>query len=79
MEENLPNESANNNSSFKARIDLSEIQQVTQQIKAKLNSIIIGQEQMIDLLLIAILSDGHVLIEACNGSCQNTYRQTNSA
>ncbi len=68
MEENIPNEAANNNdSSFKARIDLSEIQQAMQLIKDKLNSIIIGQEQMIDLLLIAILSDGHVLIEGVPG------------
>src|SRR5690554_2920662 len=67
MEENLPNEAENNDASFKTRIDLSEIQQATQQIKTKLNSIIIGQEQMIDLLLIAILSDGHVLIEGVPG------------
>ena len=66
MEENKP-EPTNNEPVFENRIDLTELQNASQKIKEKLNSIIIGQEELIDLLLIAILSDGHVLIEGVPG------------
>lgn len=66
MEENKP-EPTHNEPVFENRIDLTDLQNASQKIKDKLNSIIIGQEELIDLLLIAILSDGHVLIEGVPG------------
>ena len=57
MEENL----------FQNRIDLSRLQQAVSSIKNEVGKIIVGQEQMIDLLIAAILADGHVLIEGVPG------------
>ncbi|MFC6997049.1 AAA family ATPase [Rufibacter roseus] len=47
--------------------DFSELHTAVQQIKDELRKRIIGQEQFIDLLLVALLADGHVLIEGVPG------------
>ncbi|WP_210463213.1 MULTISPECIES: AAA family ATPase [Rufibacter] len=47
--------------------DFSDLQQAVGQIKEELRKRIIGQEAFIDLLLVAILADGHVLIEGVPG------------
>ncbi len=52
---------------FENRIDLSKLKTAVSQIKAELSKIIIGQEEFMDLLLVALLSDGHVLIEGVPG------------
>lgn len=52
---------------FSNRIDLQELQQAVQNIKSELRKVIIGQEEMIDLLLISILANGHSLIEGVPG------------
>lgn len=55
------------NLNFESRIDLSKLKTAVEQIKAELSKIIIGQENFMDLLLVALLSDGHVLIEGVPG------------
>ena len=57
MEENL----------FEQRTDLGDLQQAVEQLKAEIGKVIVGQEQMIELLLAGILSDGHILIEGVPG------------
>lgn len=52
---------------FESRIDLSVLKTAVEQIKAELGKIIIGQEQFIELMLVALLADGHVLIEGVPG------------
>ena len=52
---------------FENRIDLSQLQASIQQLKNEISQTIVGQEKMIDLLLVAILADGHVLIEGLPG------------
>lgn len=52
---------------FTNRIDLSELSLKSQAIKSEINKFIVGQQQLIDLLLIAMMSDGHVLIEGVPG------------
>ncbi len=52
---------------FESRIDLSKLKTAVEQIKAELSKIIIGQENFMDLLMVALLSDGHVLIEGVPG------------
>ncbi|WP_192822135.1 MoxR family ATPase [Rufibacter sp. LB8] len=47
--------------------DFSELQDAVQQIKEQLRKRIIGQEAFVDLLLVAVLADGHVLIEGVPG------------
>ncbi|MEO8584231.1 MAG: MoxR family ATPase [Flavitalea sp.] len=57
MEENL----------FEQRTDLSELQQAVERLKLEIGKVIVGQDQMVELLLAAILADGHVLIEGVPG------------
>ncbi|MBA3663352.1 MAG: MoxR family ATPase [Bacteroidetes bacterium] len=52
---------------FKNRVDLSGLTEKTQLVKAEIGKYIVGQHQLIDFLLIAILADGHVLIEGVPG------------
>jgi MoxR-like ATPase len=52
---------------FQSRLDLSELQQSIADIKQEISSVIVGQQKMIDRLLVAILSNGHVLLEGVPG------------
>ena len=53
--------------SFETRIDLGGIKQTTDELKFEISKYIVGQHQAIDLLLIAMLADGHVLLEGVPG------------
>ncbi|WP_082864317.1 AAA family ATPase [Polaribacter atrinae] len=53
--------------SFENRIDLSELQESVFKIKKELQKVIVGQKDMMDLLIVALLADGHVLIEGVPG------------
>lgn len=57
----------NNQMEFSNRIDLSKLQEAVGQIKSELGKVIIGQQEMIELLIISILADGHSLIEGVPG------------
>lgn len=52
---------------FDVRTDLSALQQSVQTLKQEIGKVIVGQEQMVELLLAAVLADGHVLIEGVPG------------
>lgn len=52
---------------FNSRIDLSKLKFAVEQIKEQLHQVIIGQEEFMELLLVALLADGHVLIEGVPG------------
>jgi MoxR-like ATPase len=52
---------------FKNRIDLGELATAVDKIKEQLRKVIIGQEEMIDLLIVSILANGHSLIEGVPG------------
>lgn len=73
MEENL-NPNVNNPFGFSqtpnvftSRIDLSGLNHAVQNIKNQLRKIVVGQDEMIELLITALLADGHVLIEGVPG------------
>ena len=55
------------NSDFQSRIDMSELSNSLHQIKQEISKVIVGQDKMIDHLLAALLSNGHVLIEGVPG------------
>ena len=57
MEENL----------FEQRIDLSGLNNAVLEIRNEIGRVIIGQKNMVDLLLIGLLCDGHILIEGVPG------------
>ena len=52
---------------FENRLDLSELQNAVYTIKHELKKVIVGQKDMLDLLIVGILSNGHVLIEGVPG------------
>lgn len=52
---------------FENRIDLSDLKQTVEKLKEEIGKIIVGQEKMVELLLVAILADGHVLLEGVPG------------
>lgn len=49
------------------RTDLAEFSEKVSQIKREISRVVVGQHEAIDLLLTAILADGHVLIEGVPG------------
>ena len=57
MEENL----------FEERIDITTLNNAVINIRNEISKVIVGQHKMVDLLLIALLCDGHVLIEGVPG------------
>lgn len=57
MEENL----------FQQRIDLTGLNRSVHEIRNEIGQVIIGQYKMVDLLLIGLLCDGHILIEGVPG------------
>lgn len=52
---------------FKSRIDLSGVQKIADDIRSELDKVIVGQRRMIDLLICALLADGHILLEGVPG------------
>ena len=54
-------------SKFQSRTDLSDVHEAVNKIKIEFKKIIVGQEEVINLLIASILADGHVLIEGVPG------------
>lgn len=61
------NENVGENIRFESRIDLSGLQQKMDAVRAELQKVIVGQDQLIDYLLVALLANGHVLLEGVPG------------
>ncbi len=52
---------------FTERIDLTSLRKSVTDIRNEISRVIVGQYKMIDLLLIGLLCDGHILIEGVPG------------
>ncbi|WP_209405442.1 MoxR family ATPase [Pseudozobellia sp. WGM2] len=61
------NEASNEDLNFNNRIDLEGLKAAVANIKQELGQVIVGQENFIELLIVALLVDGHVLIEGVPG------------
>jgi MoxR-like ATPase len=59
-----------------ARIDIQPMQDITDRIKDSAASIIVGQHETMELLLAALLADGHVLIEGVPGVAKTLMAKT---
>lgn len=55
------------NLEFQSRIDFSELNQSVQQIREQIGRVIVGQHQMIEQMIVAILANGHILVEGVPG------------
>ena len=61
------NETPNEDLNFDNRIPLEDLKNTVADIKKELAKVIVGQETFIELLIISLLVDGHVLIEGVPG------------
>jgi len=52
---------------FEDRIGLQLLQEKVNAIKIEMAKVVIGQEKMIELMIVALLADGHVLLEGVPG------------
>ena len=52
---------------FQERIDLSRLNEAVVAIMGEIKKVIVGQDEMLKLIIAAILADGHVLIEGAPG------------
>ena len=50
-----------------SRIDLTVLNEAVEKMRAEIGKIVVGQAEMVDLLIVALLADGHVLIEGVPG------------
>ncbi|NRA92590.1 MAG: MoxR family ATPase [Psychroserpens sp.] len=61
------NENTSEDINFENRIDLSELKEGIGLIKNEIGKVIVGQKEMIDMLIASILANGHSLIEGVPG------------
>ncbi len=52
---------------FEQRTDLTELSDAIARIRGQLSTVIVGQDEMVKLIIAALLADGHVLIEGVPG------------
>ncbi len=52
---------------FENRIDLAKLNEAAVKIRTEIGKVIVGQPEMIDQIMIALLADGHILIEGVPG------------
>ncbi len=52
---------------FEPRIEIQKVQQKISEIKKEMATVLIGQENMIDLMITALMSKGHIIIEGVPG------------
>ncbi|HEY9183994.1 MAG TPA: MoxR family ATPase [Salegentibacter sp.] len=57
----------NNEINFDSRIPLEDLKESVTSLKSQLSKIIVGQEEFVELLIVALLTNGHVLIEGVPG------------
>ena len=57
----------NNEINFDSRIPLEDLKESVESLKSQLSKIIVGQEDFVELLIVALLTNGHVLIEGVPG------------
>ncbi|MFT3844101.1 MAG: MoxR family ATPase [Lacibacter sp.] len=55
------------NQFFEQRTDLSQLNNAIATIREAVGKVIVGQEQMVELMIAGILADGHILIEGVPG------------
>lgn len=59
-----------------ATIAAGEIRQVAERVKANISKVMVGKDEVIDLLLVALFSDGHVLLEDVPGIGKTTLAKS---
>jgi MoxR-like ATPase len=65
--ENTASQEQSSDLHFKSRLDLTELQENVQNIREEIGKVIVGQHDMIDMLIASLLAKGHSLIEGVPG------------
>lgn len=52
---------------FDLRVDLSDFSEKIKKVKEEIKKLIVGQDEMIDQILISLIAEGHILIEGVPG------------
>ncbi|WP_304037895.1 AAA family ATPase [Mesonia mobilis] len=65
--ENTSSTEENQDINFNSRIPLDELKAAVTQLKDNLSKVIVGQKDFVELLIVGLLADGHVLIEGVPG------------
>jgi MoxR-like ATPase len=52
---------------FQTRTDLTELSEAVHSVRQQIKKVIVGQDEMVKLIIAALLADGHVLIEGVPG------------
>lgn len=56
-----------NEESFESRVDLTKLKEGVEKIREQIGKVIVGQKRMVDLIVTAVLADGHILLEGVPG------------
>jgi MoxR-like ATPase len=51
-------------------MELQAIRDATARLRAEVHKVVVGQDRALDLMLVALLSDGHVLVEGVPGTAK---------
>lgn len=62
-----PEDAPQENLNFENRIPLGNLKKSVDELKTQLAKVIVGQEEFIELLIVGLLAEGHVLIEGVPG------------
>ena len=62
-----------------AALDLSVVAETTERLRAQVHRVVVGQERAVRLLLIALLAEGHVVIEGVPGTAKTLLAQAFAA
>ncbi|HVZ40675.1 MAG TPA: MoxR family ATPase [Candidatus Kapabacteria bacterium] len=52
---------------FQSRVDFGHLSDALDQLRTEVGKIVVGQQEMLELIIAALLSDGHVLLEGVPG------------
>ncbi len=66
-EEQISGESSTGEELFQPQVELDSFRRSVIQVKEEIGKVIVGQDEMVELLIAALLADGHVLIEGVPG------------
>lgn len=60
-------------------MDLDQIKEISDKLKQQAGKVIVGQDEAIDLILVCLLSEGHLLVEGVPGTAKTLMAKTVAA
>ena len=60
----------------KTSLDISSIHQIARQIRQQVERVIVGKGEVVELMLVALLCEGHILLEDVPGTGKTTLAKT---